>query len=390
VQPVPFVDLKADYLAVQGEVARRFADVLDSQVFVLGRQGEELEAALRALSGTTAAVACASGTEALGLALSALGIGSGHAVVLPALTFVATASATARVGAQPVFADICPGSFTMGLAEIETALEREFTGAPGARVHRRTGARPRALIVVHLYGRAAGVDGLAELARREGIEVIEDAAQAIGARGATGAVGALGRAGCFSFYPTKNIGGAGDGGAVTTNDADVGARLRALREHGRRPGTDQYDRVGSNGRLSELAAAYVNAKLQNLATWTESRGRLAREYMRRLAHVARGGAIVLPEAIDPPAHVWHQFAIRVPRDRNGVRERLAALGVETRVFYPHPLHLQPCFAELGYRAGALPHAEAAAREILCLPIYPSLGTTGVERVCNALEMAIRG
>jgi dTDP-4-amino-4,6-dideoxygalactose transaminase len=232
------------------------------------------------------------------------------------------------------------------------------------------------------------MDGLSELARREGIEVIEDAAQAIGARGAAGAVGALGRAGCFSFYPTKNIGGAGDGGAVTTNDADVEARLRTLREHGRRPGTDQYDRVGSNGRLSELAAAYVNAKLANLATWTATRGRLAQEYTRGLAGVARSGAIVLPERLDPPAHVWHQFTVRVPRDRDGVRERLTASGVESRVFYPHPLHLQPCFAQLGYRAGVLPHAETAAREILCLPIYPSLGTAGVERVCDALEKAV--
>jgi dTDP-4-amino-4,6-dideoxygalactose transaminase len=389
VRPVPFVDLKADYLAVRDDVARRFADVLDSQVFVLGPQGEQLEAGLRTLTGAAAAVACASGTEALELALGALRIGAGHAVVVPALTFVATASAAARVGAQPVFADVLPGSFTMGVAEVEAALDREFSGPAGARVHRRTGARPGALIVVHLYGRAVETDGLLELARREGIAVIEDAAQAIGARSAAGAVGALGHAGCFSFYPTKNIGGAGDGGAVTTNDPELAIRLRALREHGRRPGTDRYDHVGSNGRLSELAAAYVNAKLPNLVAWTATRGRLAREYRRGLAGVARAGAIGLPETFDPPAHVWHQFAVRVPGERDGVRERMAAGGVETRVFYPHPLHLQPCFAQLGYRAGQLPEAEAAAREVLCLPIYPSLGTPDVERVCDALEKAVR-
>ncbi len=388
--PVPFVDLKADYLEVRDEVARRFARVLDSQIFVLGEESGQLEATMRALTGAGAAIACSSGSEALCLALRALGVAAGHAVLVPAFTFVATAGSVARAGALPVFTDVDPRTFTLGTAELTRAIDREFTGTPGARVHRRTGARLRALVAVHLYGRAADMGAIGELAETERIDVIEDAAQAIGARGDCGAVGAWGRVGCFSFYPTKNIGGAGDGGVVTTRDPALDERIRALREHGRRAGTELYEDCGGNARLAELAAAYINAKLARLAAWTEARNELARVYRAGLAGLASRGRLVLPEPLESPAHVWHQFVVRVPGARERVRARLATAGVETRVFYGRPLHLQPCFAGHGHREGDFPQCELAAREVLSLPIYPSLGRERAERVCDALSQACDG
>jgi dTDP-4-amino-4,6-dideoxygalactose transaminase len=254
---VPFLDLARDYAAVREAVAARFDRVLGSQVFELGPETAELESALARLCGTRHAVACASGTDALSLALLARGVGAGAAVLVPAYTFFATAGAVRRAGAVPVFADVDAETFNTGEREMRAALDREFVRSGGAFTHRESGARLAAMIVVHLFGRVADVGPLRRLAAEAGATLLEDAAQAIGAP----SIGARGTIGCLSFYPTKNLGGAGDGGAVTTDDDDLAAALRRLRTHGALPGETLHRECGINARLGELQAAYLNAKL---------------------------------------------------------------------------------------------------------------------------------
>jgi dTDP-4-amino-4,6-dideoxygalactose transaminase len=284
-------------------------------------------------------------------------------VLVPAYTFFATAGAVRRAGAVPVFADVDAETGNTGEHEVRAALDREFTRAGNGYTHRKSGARLAALIVVHLFGRAADVGPLLRLAADAGATLIEDAAQAIG----LSSIGARGSIGCLSFYPTKNLGGAGEGGAVTTDDAELAALLRRLRTHGALPGETLHRSCGINARLAELQAAYLNAKMERLAEWTAARARIAAAYRERLRPLAHTGRIALPPAADPPAHVWHQFVVRVPAARDRVRDDMRARGIDARVFYPVPLHLQPCFADLGYVPGALPVAEARARESLSLP-----------------------
>ena len=386
---IPFLDLARDFAAVEADARRRIDGVLSRQQFVLGPETAELEDALRRRLGTTAAIAVSSGTEALSLSLLALGIGPGDAVVLPAFTFFASAGAVARAGALPVFCDIDRESFLAGGGQMRATIEREFRLEGGLLRHRSSGAKLAALMPVHLYGRACVMADILELARETGAKVIEDAAQAIDARVGATSVGRFGDTGCFSFYPTKNLGGAGDGGLVICEDARLAARLVRLRSHGCEDGGYEHHEVGVNARMAELLAAVLTAKLACLDAWTARRRALALRYTAELGDAAGRGVLELPAPADAGTHVWHQYAVRVPgasrRDR--VKQILEEQGIATRVFYPLPLHLQPGFAGLGGKAGDLPGAEAAAREVLCLPIYPSLGDAAASRVAEALARA---
>ncbi len=369
---IPLVDLQAQHRKIREEVLAALLRVVDSQTFILGEEVEALERELAAYCGTRFAVGCASGTDALFLALLALGIGPGDEVVTSPYTFFATAGAIVRAGARPVFADVEAGSFN---------LDAE-------RAARVACSRPavRAVIVVHLFGACADMDPLCEAASRRGIAVIEDAAQAIGAEYKGRRAGSLGTMGCFSFYPSKNLGGYGDGGLLTTNDEELAARLRALRVHGSRE-RYRHEWVGINSRLDALQAAVLRVKLRHLDRWTEARVRNAEYYRRRFAEL---GLPVAAPAAPPYAsrHVWNQFVIRAP-ERDRLREHLTSWGIGTEVYYPIPLHLQPCFRDLGYRPGDFPVSEQLAREALALPVYPELSEESLEAVVQAIAAFYR-
>ncbi|MBI3667980.1 MAG: nucleotide sugar dehydrogenase [Acidobacteria bacterium] len=355
------LDLQAQYASLRGEVEEAILGVLASQRFILGSQVEALEQEIAAYTGVRHAVACASGTDALLLALMALDVSPGDEVITTPFTFFATAGSIHRMRARPVFVDIEPDSFNLdpeGLAP-------------------RITPRTRAILPIQMFGRVARMEEILETAGRYGLPVVEDAAQALGARCDGRMAGTMGRLGCYSFYPTKNLGGAGDGGMVVTNDSGLAARLRRLRNHG---SDDRYHHaeVGLNSRLDEIQAAVLRVKLKRLERWNRARRRLAALYTRLL-----GDAVLTPALGPEGSHIYHQYAIRTA-DRDGLRKRLAERGVETPVYYPLPLHLQKCFDYLGYEAGDFPQAEAASREVLSLPLYPELtGEAGVGVGCRS-------
>jgi dTDP-4-amino-4,6-dideoxygalactose transaminase len=384
---IRFLALQEEYREVEAEVAHRFSRVLASQSFVLGEQTTELEAAMARLVGVSHAVAVSSGSDALFLALRALDVGTGTAVLVPSYTYIASAGAVVHAGAVPVFADVDPQTLNVGPREIEAALRDQFEERDGEHFHRETGARLAAVLVVHLFGRAAAMREIRPLAARLGIHVVEDAAQAIGA-GVDGiAVGAWGKIGCFSFYPTKNLGGAGDGGVLTTDDAELASRLARLRVHGA-DGSAMQAELGVNARMGELQAAYLNAKWPHLDAWTRQRDLVADAYAERLGALPRAALGMLPHA-NAPEHVHHQVAVRI---LGGRRERvvhaLAEAGIDSRVFYPAGLHRQPCFRAYGTEQVRLPVTDAAADEILCLPIHAFLDAAAVGTVCDALARAL--
>ena len=358
---VPLLDLQAQYAPLREEIEAAVRRVLDAQQFILGREAAKLEEEVSAYAGGARAVACASGSDALLLALMALDVGPGDEVITSPLSFFSTAGTIHRLGARPVFADIAEDTFNLDPAEVE----------------RRLGPRTRAIVAVHLYGRLAPMEEILALADKAGIPVVEDAAQALGARRGNRAGGTLGRLGCFSFYPTKNLGGAGDGGMVVTGDAALESRLRRLRNHG---AEDRYyhREVGLNSRLDEVQAAVLRVKLRRLEEWNRARRERAACYDRLL-----GGLVRTPAPAPEGAHVYHQYVIRVP-DRDRLRRSLAGQGVGTAVYYPVPLHLQPLYSALGYKPGDLPESERAAREVLSLPVYPELTAEQIERVAAAL------
>jgi len=351
---VPLLDLKAQFATIQDEIMAAIARVMSSQRFILGGEVDELEAEIASLIGVRFAVGCASGSDALILALMALGIGAGDEVITTPFTFFASAGAIARVGARPVFIDINPASYNLDSA----AISRAITG------------RTKAIMPVHLFGLAADMDEIMRVADAHGIPVIEDAAQAISAEYGNRTLGSIGQLGCFSFFPTKNLGGAGDGGMITTSDEALATRLRMLRVHGERT-KYHYEVLGVNSRLDALQAAILRAKLRHLSGWTSARRRNADRYRRLLADHKLSGCVVAPIETTGAFHVYHQFTIRVQR-RDALRDFLKQQGVGTEIYYPLPLHEQPAFAYLGYRKGDFPHSEAASAEVLSLPIYPEL------------------
>jgi len=379
---VPLLDLAAQYESVAWDVEAAIQRVLASQRFILGPEVEALEDRLAAYCGTRFAVGVSSGSDALLASLMALGIGPGDAVLTTPFTFFATAGAIARVGATPVFADI---GADLNLSP--EAAERALKESP---------LKVRAIIPVHLYGRPCRMAELLDLAASHGLEVIEDAAQAIGAdyeyRGRIWRTGSLGRLGCFSFFPSKNLGCLGDGGLVTTDDRGLAERVRLLRGHGAKP-KYFHAHIGGNFRLDALQAAVVSAKLPHLESWTAARRAHAATYRRVLEErglVRRGLVRLLPkpeESEGVRGHVYNQFVVRVPA-RDAVRQHLQAAGVGSEVYYPLPLHLQECFRYLGYHEGDLPRAEQAARDSLALPVYPELAEAQINYVVDCLEEAL--
>lgn len=369
---VPLLDLRAQYGRIKPEVDAAIAEVVASQRFVLGPVVEGLEAALAERVGVEHAVSCASGTDAILLALRGLELEPGAEVVVPAFTFFATAGAVWNAGLRPVFADIDPATFNVTRATLEAALT----------------PRTRAVVVVHLFGQMAEMAPILTLAEERGLAVVEDAAQSIDARqsvdGQWRAAGSLGAAGAFSFFPTKNLGGFGDGGLMTTSDEGLADRLRKLRVHGGRQ-MYHHEMVGTNSRLDALQAAVLSVKLAHLEGWTAARRKHARRYDDALGDLP---GVTPPPVLPGNEHVYNQYTIRV-EERDRVRARLEEAGIGSGVYYPVPLHLQACFAELGYVEGALPHSERAAREVLSLPVYPELTESQQTAVIDAMSTAIQ-
>ena len=344
------------------------ASVLDSGYLVQGSRVAEFERIVAEHVGLQHAVAVSSCTSALRVALLALGIGPGDKVIVAPYSWVATANVIELCGATPVFVDIDPATFNLDPARLEDALT----------------PRTKAIQPVHLYGQCADMAPILEIATRRGVPVVEDACQAIGAEYHGKAAGSLGTMGAFSFYPTKNLGAAGDAGAVTTDDDDLAALLRSLRLHGSSV-TYHHDRVGGNFRLDAIQAAVLSAKLPRLDHWNERRRAIAARYRELLGKAAASGHLTLPSETPGVRHTYHQYVVRVGHgNRDAIRRRLSERGVGSSVFYPIPLHLQDCFLELGGREGDFPAAEKAAREVLALPMFAELTEAEIERVAEAL------
>ena len=358
---VPQLDLQAQYARLGPQIEQAVRRVLASQQFILGAEVEAFEREISAYTGAAHAVSCASGTDALLLAMMALDIGPGDEVITTPLTFFSTAGCIHRLGATPVFADIEPGTFNID---------------PKA-VAGRINSRTRAIIPVHLYGRMAAIEEIVEMARSCHIPVIEDAAQSLGAHSGGRMAGTFGEMGCYSFYPTKNLGAAGDGGMIVTSDARLATRLRSLRVHGSER-RYYHEEVGMNSRLDELQAAILRVKFERLEEWNQARRRHAAHYDGTL-----DAAVRVPAAAPEGSHIYHQYVIRV-HNRDELRRSLAERGIETAIYYPLALHLQTCFAYLGHKAGDFPEAEAAAREVLSLPMYPELTDEAREYVAGAV------
>jgi dTDP-4-amino-4,6-dideoxygalactose transaminase len=350
---VPLLDLKAQYAPLRDEIRAAMDRVCDSQHFILGPEVQGLEEEVAKFCGAKFAIGVSSGTDALLIALMALDIGPGDEVITTSYSFFATAGTVARLGAKPVFVDIEAESFNIASAGVEAKIS----------------AKTKAILPVHLYGRCADLDPLLAAGSKRGIPVIEDAAQAIGSTdGGKRQAGTVGAMGCFSFFPTKNLGAFGDGGLVTTNDPALAEQLRILRVHGSKP--KYYHKVvGGNFRLDALQAAVLRVKLPYLNAWSAARRRNADRYRAHFEKAGLASKVALPK--DVPGHIYNQFVIRVPK-RDGLQAFLTEKGVGTEIYYPVPLHLQECFASLGHRKGDLPVSEAAAADSLALPIYPEL------------------
>ena len=362
----PFLDLKAEYATIKEQTLAAVQCVLESQHFIMGPEVEKLEAEIARLIGSTFAIGCASGSDALLLALMSAGVDSGDEVITTPFTFVATAGSVARLKAKPVFVDIDPETYNLDCNQLEDA----FT------------SKTKAIIPVHLFGLPAEMRSVMEIARARRIAVIEDAAQAIGSRYHDKFAGNIGTCGCFSFFPSKNLGGAGDGGMITTNDPEFADRLSVLRNHGGRE-KYHYEVLGMNSRLDALQAAILRVKLNQLDRWTDARRQNATRYRTLFKQAGLHKRIALPA--EPPGliHVYHQFVIRTPR-RDELRDHLRNSGIPTEIYYPLPLHLQSAFAYLGYGPGSFPHAEAASREVLALPIFPTMTETQQKAVVDAI------
>ncbi len=385
---VPLLDLKLQYAPLAAEIQAAIARVCETQAFILGPGVTELEAGVAAYSRCRFGIGVSSGTDALLMALMALGIGPGDAVITSPFTFFATAGTIARAGARPLFCDIDPLTFNLAPAAVEAAIARDCERRGSELIHRASGARVRGLMPVHLYGRLADMRALGALAARHGLRVIEDAAQAIGAESAAGErAGSLGEVGCLSFFPTKNLGAFGDAGMCVTNDAALAERMEILRVHGGRP-KYYHAFIGGNFRIDELQAVVLNVKLRHLDAWTAGRQRNAAWYDAALARALVADALETPRVGSGERHIYNQYVLRVRR-RDELRAHLAAAGVGTEIYYPVPLHLQQCFAYLGHGKGDFPESERAAAETLALPIYPELTEPQLQYVADTITAFYR-
>ena len=363
---VPLLDLQAQYRPLREELLAAVVRVCDSQRFIMGPEVAALEDEMARMLGIRHAIAVSSGTDALLLALMALDIKAGDEVVTTTYSFFATAGAIVRVGARPVLVDIDPATFNIDPERVRLALT----------------PRTRAILPVHLFGLSADLDPIADLASRAGIPIVEDAAQAIGATYKSRPVGGIGAFGCFSFFPSKNLGAFGDAGLLTTNDDGLAKRARLLRTHGMEP-KYHHQLVGGNFRMDGLQAAVIRVKAPHLAAWTDARRANAQRYRTLFRAAALDDRVTLP--VEPPdrRHIFNQFVIGTA-DRDGLKRHLDERGIGTEIYYPVPFHLQPCFADLGYRRGEFRHAERAAGESLALPIYGELTAAQQEAVVEAV------
>jgi len=361
---IPVLDLKAQYASIRDEIAKAIQKTLDEQNFILGQEVQELEKAIALYCGTRYAVGVASGTDALFLSLKALGIGAGDEVITSPFTFIATGGAIQNSGAKTVFADIDIKTYTIDPASIRKKISR----------------KTKAIMPVHLYGLCAEMDEINEIARENGLKVIEDNAQAIGATYKGKVSGSMGDTGGISFFPGKNLGAYGDAGAVITNDEATAKLIRKLRVHG---SSSKYvhDVIGYNSRLDNLQAAILLVKLKYLDGWAKARQENAAYYNSRL----KGLPVTTPFVPGYCAHVYHQYTIRVPGKRDELMKFLNDNGIEARVYYPMPLHLQECFASLGYKAGDFPESEKAMAQALSVPVYPELDTEQKEYVVSKIK-----
>jgi dTDP-4-amino-4,6-dideoxygalactose transaminase len=363
---VPYLDLKAQYHSIQPEIDAAITRVLEGSQFVLGPEVAEFEREFAQYCGASACAALNSGTSALHLALLAADVGPGDEVITVPFTFVASVAAILYTGARPVLIDIDRRSFTMDPSAIESAIT----------------PRTKAIMPVHLYGQVADLDPILEIARRHGLAVIEDAAQAHGSLYKGRRAGSIGDISCFSFYPTKNLGAYGEGGAITTNNPEYAKKIRMLRDWGQE-GKYRHVLRGYNYRMEGLQGAILRVKLRYLEKWTEARRAIAAEYHRLLA----GSGVMLPVEMPWARHVYHVYTVR-SEDRDALQASLRADGIQTAVHYAIPAHLQPAYADLGYGAGSLPESEAAARQVLSLPIYPELTETAIAKVAAAVKRAV--
>ncbi|HKD92634.1 MAG TPA: DegT/DnrJ/EryC1/StrS family aminotransferase [Terriglobales bacterium] len=362
----PFLDLKAQEEPLREELLHAVAEVLDSKQYIMGPAAVRFEQHMAEYIGCHFALGCASGTDAVLLALRAVGVTAGDEVIVPSFTFVATAGMVAWLGAKPVFADIDIATFNLDVRSVT----------------RCTTPRTKAIVPVHLFGLTADMDPLLALGRERGIAVVEDAAQAIGAKYHGRSAGTLAEIGSFSFYPTKNLGAGGDGGLITTKDPELAKRIKLLRNHGS-PRRYEYDVVGTNSRLDSIQAAILDVKLKYLDRWAEGRRRNAARYNQLFGSAGLDEVVKTP--IEPAgySHIFNQYTVLAPR-RDQLRQYLSERGIPTEIYYPFPLHLQPAFAGLGYLPGSLPVTEAVAGEVLSLPIYPELRDEQLQAVVRAI------
>jgi dTDP-4-amino-4,6-dideoxygalactose transaminase len=359
---VPFVDLRSQYLSIKKEIDEAIARVLDTTSFVLGREVEAFEAAFAEYTGARFCIGINNGTAAIQLAVMACGMGAGDEVIVPANTFFASAEAVSTAGATPVFVDAEADSYNIDPSKIEAAITE----------------RTRAILPVHLYGQSADLDAIFEIALRRGLIVIEDAAQAHGSLYKGRRAGALGRAGCFSFYPGKNLGAYGEGGAVVTNDEEVARRVRLLRDHGSER-KYHHEIVGYNFRLEGIQGAVLNVKLRHLDKWND----LRRAHAARYNELLRDSPLTLPREMPYARHVYHLYVVQ-SEARDRLQQTLSESGVQTGIHYPVPIHLQPAYASLGYGRGDFPEAERQARRVLSLPMFPELTEEQLKRVAEAI------
>ncbi|MBK8467488.1 MAG: DegT/DnrJ/EryC1/StrS family aminotransferase [Chloracidobacterium sp.] len=369
---VSLLDLKEQNQSLRPEIEAALGRVLDTNGFILGGEVAELEKELAAYCGTKYAIGCASGSDAILLAFMALDIGPGDEVITTPYSFFATVSSITRLGATPVFVDIDPQTYNLDVSKVESKIT----------------LRTKAIEPVHLYGQCSDMAGLKAISERHGIPLVEDAAQAIGAEENGTRAGAMGAVGCFSFYPSKNLGGMGDGGFVTTNDDALAKKLLALRVHG---SEEKYYHkyVGLNSRLDGFQGAVLRVKLPHLDEWTDKRRANAENYRRLFTDLGTAEQVGLPIERTIAKHIYNQYVLRVPQKRDELRAFLTEKGIGTDIYYPVPLHLQECFAYLGYSEGDMPESEKAARETLALPIYPELRIEQQEYVAEAVAEFFR-
>lgn len=364
---VPLMNINIQYEQLKEKIDKKMVEIAESSNFVLGKETEMLERAISGLCGVKFAIGVASGTDALILALSALGIKEGDEVITTPFTFVATAEAISRAGAKPVFADIDAKTYNIDAAKIEKAVT----------------SRTKAIIPVHLYGNPCDMDALLEIAKKYKLKIIEDAAQAIGAVYAGRRIGSFGDAGCLSFYPSKNLGAFGDGGMILTDNEESARMIKLLRIHGA-ISSYRHSVIGFNSRLDNLQAAILSIKLSKLEEWTKRRRAIAALYNSTLKEV-----VAVPTEQAKGMHAYHLYVIRAGKKRDGLLDFLNKNGVESRVYYPVPLHLQECYRDLGYKTGDFPEAERASLETIALPLFPQMGDDQVNYVVDLVKKGIK-